>query len=180
MRTKQTLLARASALRLSTLVLAVALAGGSSAPLSRGEQPDQSRQLPALASDPWQASQLMTPEDLSTSLSKATVDKPLVLYVGFPVLYQGGHIAGAIFAGPASKPDGLQKLNQEVKGLQRDKQIVLYCGCCPWKDCPNIRPAFQTLKDLGFKNVKVLYLPKNLLNDWIAKGFPTQKADDAR
>jgi rhodanese-related sulfurtransferase len=176
----KTNLAGAWTLRLSAIAVTIALAGGSSAALGRGEQADQSRQLPALPSDPWQASQLMTPEDLSTSLSKATVDKPLVLYVGYPVLYQGGHIAGSTFAGPASKPDGLQKLNQEVKGLPRDKQIVLYCGCCPWKDCPNIRPAFQTLKDLGFKNVKVLYLPKNLLNDWITKGFPTQKSDDAK
>ncbi len=167
-------------LRLVTLVVAMALAGGLRAPLSRGEQADQSRQLPVLPSDPWQASQLMTPEDLSTSLSKATADKPLVLYTGFPVLYQGGHIAGAILAGPASKTDGLQRLNQEVKGLPRDKSIVLYCGCCPWKDCPNVRPAFRTLEDLGFKNVRVLYLPKNLLTDWITKGFPTQKADDAR
>ncbi len=103
-----------------------------------------------------------------------------MLYVGYPPLYQGGHIAGATFAGPASKSGGIQKLNQEVKDLPRDRQIVLYCGCCPWKDCPNIRPAFQTLKDLGFKNVKVLYLAKNLLTDWIAKGFPTQKADDPK
>ena len=176
----KTNLAGALTLRLSSIVVAIALAGGWSASPSRGEQSDQSRQLPALPSDPWQPSQLMTPEDLSTSLSKATVDKPLVLYVGYPVLYQGGHIAGATLAGPASKPDGFQKLSQEVKGLPRDKQIVLYCGCCPWKDCPNIRPAFRVLEDLGFKNVKVLYLPKNLRTDWIAKGFPTQKSDDAK
>jgi thiosulfate/3-mercaptopyruvate sulfurtransferase len=173
-------LAGALTFRLSSIVVAIALAGGSNAPLSRGEQADQPRQLPALPSDPWQASQLMTPEGLTASLSKATVDKPLVLYVGYPILYQGAHITGATFAGPGSKPDGLHTLNQEVKSLQRDKQIVLYCGCCPWKDCPNIRPAFQTLKDLGFTNVKALYLPKNLLTDWIAKGFPTQKADDAK
>jgi rhodanese-related sulfurtransferase len=165
MKTKQTTLVRASALRLSALVVAIALAGGSSASPS---------------ADPWQASQLIAPEDLATSLSKAAIDRPLVLYVGYLPLYQGGHIAGAAFAGPASKSAGIQKLNQEVKDLPRDKQIVLYCGCCPWKDCPNIRPAFQTLKDLGFTNVKALYVAKNLLTDWTAKGFPTQKADDAR
>jgi thiosulfate/3-mercaptopyruvate sulfurtransferase len=173
-------LARARTLRLSMLVVAIALAGSSSAPLSRGEQSDQSRQPTVLPSDPWQASQLMSPDDLAASLSKAAVDKPSVLYVGYPILYQGGHIAGATFAGPASKQNGLEKLNQEVKSLPRDKPIVLYCGCCPWKECPNIRPAFQALKDLEFKNVQVLYLPKNLLTDWIARGFPTQKADDAK
>ncbi len=176
----KTTLAAARALRLSMVVVAIVLAGGSSASLSRGEQSDQSRQPTVLPSDPWQASQVMTPDDLAASLSKATVDKALVLYVGYPVLYQGGHIAGATFAGPASKPNGLEKLNQEVKSLPRDRQIVLYCGCCPWKECPNIRPAFQALKDLEFKNVKVLYVPKNLLTDWIDRGFPTQKADDAK
>ena len=166
--------------RLSTLVIAIALVGGSYM-LGRGEPADQARQLPAvLPSDPWQASQLMTPEDLSATLSKAAADKPLVLYVGFPVLYQGGHIEGAGFAGPGSKPDGIHKLDQAVKELPRDRRIVLYCGCCPWKDCPNIRPAFQALKDLGFTNVRVLYVTKNLLTDWIDKGFPTQKSDDAR
>jgi len=164
----KTNLGRARTFRLFTLVTAIALAGASSAP------------LPALPSDPWQSSQLMAPEDLAASLSKAAADQPLVLYVGYPVLYQGGHIAGATFAGPGSRPDGLQKLSEEVKGLPRDRQIVLYCGCCPWKDCPNIRPAFRTLEDLGFKNVKVLYLPKNLLKDWISKGFPTQKTDNAK
>jgi len=176
MRSKQTTLAKASALRLSTILVAIALTGASSAPPRQGEQAEQSRQPAILPSDPWQVSQLMKPEDLSASLSKATGDKPLVLYVGYPLLYQGGHIAGSTDVGPASKPDGLQQLTQETKGLPRDKQIVLYCGCCPWKDCPNIRPAFRTLKDMGFKNVRVLYLPKNLRQDWIERGLPTQKA----
>jgi thiosulfate/3-mercaptopyruvate sulfurtransferase len=180
MKTKRTTLAGASALGLSTILVAIALAGGSSEPLSSGGQSDQSQQLPTLPSDPWQVSQLMKPEDLSTSLSKATVDKPLVLCVGNAVLYESAHIAGSIFVGPASKPDGLQKLKQEAKGLPRDKHILLYCGCCPWKDCPNIRPAFRTLEELGFKNVNVLYLPKNLRQDWIAKGLPTQKEDNAK
>ena len=178
MRVKQTTRAGASALRLSTLVVVIALAGGSSATL-RGAPSDQFRQLPVLPSDPWQASQLVKPEDLAASLSKATADRPLVLYVGPRFPYQGGHIAGSTFVGPTSKPDGLQALKQEMKNLPRDKQIVLYCGCCPWKDCPNIRPAFRTLEGQGFKDVRVLYLPKNLRQDWIAKGFPTQKGDDA-
>lgn len=179
MKTKRTTLAGASALGLSTFVVAIALAGGSSAFSSPGVQGDQS-QPPALPSDPWQAGQLITAESLAASLSDGAVEKPVMLYVGYPVLYQGGHITGSIFAGPGSKPDGLQKLKQEAKGLSRDKPIVLYCGCCPWKDCPNVRPAFRTLEELGFKNIKVLYVAKNLLKDWIARGFPTQKSDDAK
>ncbi len=60
MKTKPMTLARVPTLRLSALVVAIALAGGWSASLSR-EPADQSRQLPALPSDPWHASQLITP-----------------------------------------------------------------------------------------------------------------------
>lgn len=180
MSAKQETLAGAPALRLSALVVAFALAAGSGASPSRGQSSEQSRQPPVLPSDPWQVSQLLNPEDLAASLSKATGDKPLLLYVGPRFPYQGGHIAGSTFVGPTSKPDGLQALKQEMKDLPRDKPVVLYCGCCPWKDCPNIRPAFRTLEDLGFKKVRVLYLPKNLRQDWIDRGFPTQKGDDAK
>ncbi len=137
-------------------------------------------QLPALASDPWQAGQLIKPEELVKVLSGTAGAKPVVLCVGFLVLYQGGHIAGARFAGPASRPQGIQKLKREVKNFPRDKEIVLYCGCCPWKDCPNIRPAFRTMERLGFKNIRVLYLPNNLLEDWIDQGFPTRKGGDGK
>ena len=44
-------------------------------------------------------------------------------------------------------------------------------------DCPNVRLAFKTLQDMGFKRVKVLYLPHNLTQDWIKKGFPVQKGE---
>lgn len=164
---------------LAAAVVAVAV-GGWGVPLSRGEQSDQSEQLPALPSDPWLVSQLIKPEELVKSLSEATGEKPLVLCVAYSLLYQGRHIAGSKFIGPTSKPEGIQKLKQEAESLPRDKQIVLYCGCCPWKDCPNIRPAFRAMQEMGFKNVKVLYLPKNLRQDWIDKGFPIQKADDAK
>ncbi len=148
--------------------------------VSTTSKSNQSEQLSTLPSDPWQTNQLMNPEELVKTQSEAVGEKPLVLYVGYPLLYHGGHIAGSKFAGPASKPDGLQKLTQAAEGLPRDEQIVLYCGCCPWKECPNIRPAVRTMKELGFKNVRVLYLPKNLRQDWIDKGFPIQKADDAK
>jgi thiosulfate/3-mercaptopyruvate sulfurtransferase len=77
--------------------------------------------------------------------------------------------------GPADTPEGIQKLEDEVQKLPTDTEIILYCGCCPWNACPNTRPAFRTLSELGFKNVKVLYLPHNLQQDWIQKGFPIEK-----
>ncbi len=164
---------------LFVITVAIALAAVWSAPQSRGDQPDQSQPIPVQPSDPWQVSQLMKPEELAKSLSDTAAEKPLVFCVGFAFPYHGAHIAGSKYAGPASKADGLQALKQEVENLPHDKQIVLYCGCCPWTNCPNIRPAFQAMKSWGFTNVKALYLPKTLKQDWIDKGFPSQKADDA-
>ncbi|MFT3945378.1 MAG: hypothetical protein QM763_00275 [Agriterribacter sp.] len=52
------------------------------------------------------------------------------------------------------------------------KEIIVYCGCCPYKNCPNIRPAYAILNTLGFTNFKLLDLPQNLKVDWIDRGYP--------
>ena len=51
---------------------------------------------------------------------------------------------------------------QPRRFLPKASFIVLYCGCCPWNHCPNVGPAFKQLRDLGFTNVKVLYMADNL------------------
>ena len=160
----------------ATRVLLAVVAGGWGAPLSWGGEPVPSQQPGSLPSDPRQADRLMEPEELVKALSAPAGEKPLVLCVAFPFLYPRAHIVGSKFAGPGSNPTGIHKLKQEVKNLPRDKPIVLYCGCCPWKDCPNIRPAFRTLRELGFKHVRVLRLPNNFQQDWVAKGLPIETA----
>jgi hypothetical protein len=50
----------------------------------------------------------------------------------------------------------------------------VYCGCCPFEKCPNIRPAFNLMKAMGFSNGKLLNLPTNLKQNWIAKGYPVE------
>jgi thiosulfate/3-mercaptopyruvate sulfurtransferase len=62
-----------------------------------------------------------------------------------------------------------------VKALDRSQFIVLYCGCCPWIKCPNIRAAYQQLHSLGFTRVKVLYLATNFGTDWVNKGYPVAR-----
>ncbi|HAO78261.1 MAG TPA: hypothetical protein DCQ92_04640 [Verrucomicrobia subdivision 3 bacterium] len=178
--------------RAITMMVAVTALGGAVFPVlqttafsepsaaSTTAQTNQSEPLPGPPSDSWQADQLIKPEELSKSLSEPTGEKPLVLQVGFLVLYQGGHIVGSKFAGPANKPQGIERLKSEVEKIPRDKAIILYCGCCPWTHCPNIRPSFRTLQELGFKNVRILELPNNLQQDWIAKGYPIQKGDDVK
>jgi rhodanese-related sulfurtransferase len=102
-------------------------------------------------------------------------DKPTLLQVGFTTLYQEAHIPGAIHAGPAVSESGLALLRKTAAHLDRHKLLVIYCGCCPWPRCPNIRPAYQALRNLGFTNIKVLYLPHNFGTDWINHGYPTAK-----
>jgi rhodanese-related sulfurtransferase len=101
--------------------------------------------------------------------------KPLILNVGPRVLYAQAHIDGAEFIGPTSDQRGIDLLRQRVKSLPKNKQIVLYCGCCPWDRCPNVRPAFAALKKLGFTNVKVLYIANNIGTDWVEKDYPTAR-----
>lgn len=130
----------------------------------------------ALKDDQLTSREVIKPEQLIKLLSGKM--KPLVLQVGFDFLYQGGHIDGSIWAGPASRPDGVTRLENAVKNVPRDREIVLYCGCCPWTECPNIQPAFDTMRKLGFKNVKVLYIPSDFEHDWIRQGYPIEKSGE--
>lgn len=124
------------------------------------------------ATDPWTPAELITPAVLARETGSA-----LVIHVGFPVLYHGAHIKGSVYAGPASKPEGLEALKKAVEKEPRDREIVLYCGCCPWEHCPNIRPAFAALKQMGFTHVRALEIPVNLKADWIDHGYPTARGD---
>ncbi len=126
----------------------------------------------------WNPKVIIKPRQLLKILSDKSAKKPLVLQVGFQFLYEGGHINGAKWAGPASRPDGIQRLKATLKDVPKDTSIVIYCGCCPWAECPNIKPAFTTMKRLGFKNVKMLYIPVNFEHDWIKKGYPTIKGNN--
>jgi len=120
-------------------------------------------------------SQLIKPEALLPMLKAAAKDKPLVLQVGSRVLFAQGHIAGSEYAGPGSQPTGIQLLQSRVNSLPRKKMIVLYCGCCPWVRCPNLEPAFAKLRQMGFTNVKALYMANNFGADWADKGYPVER-----
>ena len=119
--------------------------------------------------------QLVQPEALNHLLQTKGTDKPLLLQVGSHLLFDEAHIPGSVYAGAGSQPTGLQQLQSTVATLSKKKAIVLYCGCCPWNRCPNLGPAFKQLQDLGFTNVKVLYLADNLGTDWVAKGYPVER-----
>lgn len=121
------------------------------------------------AADPWTGKDLIQPEQASKELKSA-----LVIHVGFPVLYRSAHIAGTQYAGPGSKAEGIADLKKAVEGQPRDREIILYCGCCPFDKCPNIRPAFAALHQMGFTRVRAMVIDTNLKTDWIDKGYPTE------
>ena len=123
------------------------------------------------------ASGLMNPEDLVKILQSTQGEKPLMIQVGSHVLYEQAHIPGSEYIGPASYESGLQQLRKRVEALPRRKFIVIYCGCCPWNHCPNVKPADDALRALGFTNVKVLYIPENFGANWVAKGYPVAKGN---
>jgi rhodanese-related sulfurtransferase len=123
------------------------------------------------------ATRLINPDELVKILQSSKGEKPLMIQVGSHVLYMQAHIPGSEYIGPASSESGLQTLRKRVEPLPRKKFIVLYCGCCPWNHCPNVKPADDTLRAMGFTNVKVLYIAGNFGMDWFEKGYPVAKGD---
>ena len=123
------------------------------------------------------ASRLINPDALVRTLQSAKSEKPLLIQVGSHVLYTQAHIPGSEYIGPASTESGLRSLRKRVEPLPRNKFIVLYCGCCPWSHCPNVKPADDALHAMGFTNVKVLYIADNFGADWVEKGYPVAKGD---
>ena len=122
--------------------------------------------------DPWPKANLLEPAALARELQSAK--PPIVLGVAFPVLYRTKHILHAIDAGPGSKPEGIEALKKAVEGLSKDADLVIYCGCCPMEKCPNVRPPYRVLKEMGFTRVRVLRIPTNMQADWYSKDYPSE------
>jgi rhodanese-related sulfurtransferase len=127
--------------------------------------------------DPWIASDIITVQDLLNVINGKKKDKPTIIQIGFKSLYEYAHIPGSIFAGPAENDDGIELLKLKTNKMSKSQNIVLYCGCCMWYECPNIRKAYREMKDLGFRNVKALYIPNSFNADWKNKGYPVEKGE---
>ncbi len=123
------------------------------------------------------ALRLITPDELVKIIQSSTAEKPLMIQVGSHVLYAQAHIPGSEYIGPASSDSGLQQLRKRVESIPRSKFVVLYCGCCPWSHCPNVKPADDALRAMGFSHVKILYIAGNFGSDWVDKGYPTGKGE---
>ena len=130
---------------------------------------------PAKLAAEWKDARQISPAELEKRLNGPKGARPPVLYVGFEILYDGGHIPAAIFAGPASTAAGLAQLKQAAAKIPHDKEVVIYCGCCPWEKCPNVKPAYEALRQMGFARVMVLLIPQDFAHDWIGQGYPVER-----
>ena len=120
--------------------------------------------------EPWSSSQLLAPSDLAKTINDPKAKQPTVFSVG-----PGALIKGSIDNGPAKDKENLDKFKVALAKLPKDANIVIYCGCCPFEHCPNIRPAFTLLNEMKFTNQKLLNLEHNIKIDWVNKGYPVQQ-----
>ncbi|TXH54140.1 MAG: rhodanese-like domain-containing protein [Bacteroidia bacterium] len=124
----------------------------------------------AQKSNPWTENQLMEPADLAKRINDNNAKDLLIISVGPDDI-----IKGSVYVGPGQDKSNIAKLKTLLKKTPKDKEIVIYCGCCPFDPCPNIRPAFQFLVDNGFKNAKLLNLTKNIKTNWLDKNYPVKE-----
>jgi rhodanese-related sulfurtransferase len=120
----------------------------------------------------WTPADLIEPGDLAATINKPGVTQPVIFNIGAVE-----DIKGAVHIGAVNNAENLKKLDKVAERLPKSKTVVIYCGCCPFGKCPNVAPAFQTLKKQGLTQVKVLNLPVNLKTNWIAKGYPLEKSE---
>lgn len=117
--------------------------------------------------EPWTQQQLLNPADLAKTLNNPKSTLPVIYSIGMQAV-----IKGSIDIGPVMMPQNLNLLKEKLNKLPKNSQIVVYCGCCPFASCPNVRPAMALLKNMQFTNYKLLNLPQNIKVDWIDKGYP--------
>ena len=85
----------------------------------------------------------MEPKALAARLTQAGGTKPVVLHVGFHVLYRGKHIPDSIYAGPGREPEGLELLKRVVAPSQRSAERLSFTAAAA-RGCTasNMKPAF--------------------------------------
>ena len=127
------------------------------------------------SSTAWRQAELIEPSALAKALGSSA--PPYVLCVSDSVSYRPRHIAHAIFAGPGATPDGIAMVKAAASALSKEDPVVIYCGCCPMNKCPNVRPAYTALKQLGFTHVRVLDVMTNFESEWYRMGYPAESGE---
>lgn len=119
---------------------------------------------------------LLSPAALAARIDEVKSGKIAVLYVGPDMLFGRGHVPGARNVGAIDSDEGRRALTDALAKVPKETEIVLHCGCCPVKSCPNVRPATAALRALGRPNAHVLDLPTRFSTDWADKGFPVERS----
>jgi hypothetical protein len=117
----------------------------------------------------WTEKQLMEPALLAKQIDSSK-NVPLIISVG-----PAATIPGSIAIGMTNNAEGVAKLKKQLASVPKDKKLVVYCGCCPFEHCPNVRPAIDALKEMKFTNYFLLNIPHNIKKDWIDMGYPVGK-----
>ena len=137
------------------------------ATFSAKAQVSASMSMPA-AGTPWKPTELMEPGELNDAIKANKT--PVIFNIG-----SVEDIKGAIHIGPTTDAANLEKFKTALAAHKKNTEIVIYCGCCPFGKCPNIRPAYKVMKDMGYTNIRVLNLYVNLRTNWTTAGYPLAK-----
>jgi len=120
--------------------------------------------------EPWKPEQLLQPADLAKTIDDPQAKQPFIFCVG-----PGAVIKGSVDIGPGRDSSNIDKLRKQLVRVPKDAMVVIYCGCCPFEHCPNIRPAFSLLNEMKLTHPRLLNLEHNIRVDWIEKGYPVAK-----
>jgi thiosulfate/3-mercaptopyruvate sulfurtransferase len=115
----------------------------------------------------WTQDQLIEPAQLAQTIQKNEA-LPIIYSIG-----PGAVIKNSIDIGSIKDAQNMQEFKKQLSKLPKDANVVVYCGCCPFEHCPNVRPAVATLKEMQFTNYKLLNLSHNVKTDWLDKGYPS-------
>ena len=125
------------------------------------------KNLSAQNPENWTSKDLTEPSALAATI-KSDKHVPLIFCIG-----PGAVIPHSIDIGMVKDERNLSKFKEEISKIPKSTNILIYCGCCPFEHCPNVRPAIALLQSMQFTNYHLLDLPTNIKTDWIAKGYPT-------
>ncbi len=117
----------------------------------------------------YPAEKLLAPAKLVEIIKSPTAPKPVILNVG-----PSAQIKGSTYIGNAEDPTNKERLKATVKNFPKNKDFVIYCGCCKLNDCGNVAEANKVLTSMGFTNFKILNMPDDFTVDWLNKGYPTE------
>lgn len=111
----------------------------------------------------WTPDQFVNPALLANSM----IEKKAL-----PYIFSIGPMALTLYSidiGADTDVANLISLKEAINKLPKDAEVVIYCGCCPFNRCPNLRPAIELFKEMNFKNFHLLNLAMSIKADWIDK-----------